>query len=114
MKNNLLLPQIAIGEPMEQKPLGSRQRNALCLLFGRKDFTPEEVAKLDYAQVERQPKIGRKGIEEIRAWLQSYGYDLNNLPTGDKQPARKRLHLRLKNAARLLTRNGYRVDPPLH
>ena len=97
---------------MEPEKLGTLQRNALCRLFGRKDFTPQEVADLDYAFVEQLPKIGKKGIEAIRSWLRGYGYDLNNPPIAQEKYIDKRLRLRLDLAQRLLVRHGYRVDPP--
>ena len=98
---------------MEVGKLGTLQRNALCRLFGRKDFTPREVANLDYAFVEQLPKIGKKGIEAIRSWLNAYGLDLNNPPMPQEKCLNKRLRLRLEHAQRLLVRHGYRVEPPL-
>jgi hypothetical protein len=97
---------------MEKNTLSTMQRNALCRLFGRKAFTPEEVARLDYVQVERLPKIGKKGIESIRSWLHGYGYDLSNLPADQNRISRQRLQARLENAERLLTRHGYRIEHP--
>lgn len=97
---------------MDSQKLGALQRNALARLFGRQDFTPEEVARLDYAQVERLPKIGKKGVAAIRAWLAGYGYDLQHLPDTEASHTRKRLQLRLAHAARLLLKHGYHVDPP--
>lgn len=97
---------------MEPNLLGTMQRNALCRLFGRKEFTPEDVARLDYSEIERLPKIGKKGIQNIRSWLQSYGYDLNNLPADQSGFTQQRLQLRLKLAARLLSKYGYRIEPP--
>ena len=97
---------------MESQKLGALQRNALARLFGRQDFTPEEVARLDYAYVERLPKIGKKGVAAIRAWLAEHGYDLQHLPDVEATYARKRLQLRLTHAARLLLKHGYHVDPP--
>ena len=97
---------------MDSKRLGAMQRNALCRLFGRKEFTPEEVAGLDYTQVERLPKIGKKGIEAIRVWLKDYGYDLSNLPVTPHQCNVKKLKSRLDSAARLLAKHGYRIELP--
>lgn len=96
---------------MSYTNLNTMQRNALCQFFGRKDFTPQEVAALDYAVVAHLPKIGRKGIEAIRLWLQHHGLDLKNTPD-DSDHTDRRLNKRLQLAARLLQRHGYRVDPP--
>lgn len=85
---------------MDAQKLGALQRNALARQFGRKNFAPEEVACLDYALVERLPKIGEKGVAAIRAWLASYGYDLQHLPDSEAAHTRKRLQLRLEHAAR--------------
>lgn len=88
------------------------QRNALCQLFERRDFTPEDVALLDYRCVKRLPKVGKKGIEAIRTWLAQYGYDLANVPERHDEHSEQRLRLRLDQAVRLLLKHGYRVEPP--
>ena len=97
---------------MEPAKLSTWQRNALSSLFGTKEFTPEDVAKLDHAAVARLPKIGKKGIEAIRTWLQGCGYDLSNLPEDNKGFAERRLKNRLLHAARLLQKHGFHVEPP--
>ena len=108
----LLLPNLLPPIQMSQASLSTMQRNALSQFFGRKEFTPEEVAKLDYCVVSHLPKVGRKGIDTIRTWLQQYGHDLKNLPDHDNSTADRRLHMRLQNAAKLLQKHGYRVNPP--
>lgn len=97
---------------MPSSELGTLQRNALSQLFGRRDFSPEDVAKLDYTRVERLPKIGRKGLEAIRAWLHTQGLDLTNPPGNGDTLANRRLRQRIATATRLLQRHGYRVTPP--
>ena len=97
---------------MSQASLSTMQRNALGQFLGRKEFTPEEVAELDYCVVVHLPKNGSKGIETIRNWLQQHGRDLRNLPDQKPGHADKRLNRRLQNAARLLQKYGYRVAPP--
>lgn len=97
---------------MSPASLSTMQRNALSQFFGRKEFTPEEVAELDYSVVAHLPKIGRKGIQTIRGWLQQHGRDLKNLPDHGHEHADQRLNQRLQNASRLLKKHGYRVDPP--
>lgn len=93
--------------------LSTMQRNALRQLFERHEFTPEEVAQLDYRCVERLPKVGKKGIGAIRVWLAQYGYDLRNVPEQNGEQLEQRLRLRLDQAVRLLVKHGYRVEPPL-
>jgi hypothetical protein len=97
---------------MASAKLGTMQRNALAQLFGRREFSAEDVAQLDYTLVERLPKIGSKGLETIRAWLQAQGLDLANLPGSDGSLADRRLQERLAHATRFLQRHGYRVIPP--
>jgi hypothetical protein len=92
--------------------LSTMQLNALRQLFERRDFTVEDVAGLDYRQVERLPKVGKKGIEVIRTWLAQYGYDLLNVPEQNDEVAELRLRERLDQATRLLQKHGYRVEPP--
>jgi hypothetical protein len=98
---------------MASAGLSTMQLNALRQLFERRDFTAEDVARLDYRQVERLPKVGKKGIEAIRTWLAQYGYDLLNVPVQDDL-AEQRLRERLDQATRLLKKHGYRVEPPAH
>lgn len=106
-------PRLAITR--EQTGLSTLQKNALRQVFGRREFTAEDVARLDYRQVQRLPKIGKKGLEQICAWLQQQGYELSNPPMPENEVgsgAALRLSQRLENAARLLQRHGYRVTPP--
>lgn len=89
--------------------LPTLQRNAIGLLLNKRDFTPAEVATLDYHRLERAPRIGRKGIENIRAWLRQYGLDLT-LPVVERESP-KELHRikRVSQAIDILTRNGFVV-----
>jgi hypothetical protein len=95
---------------MNQAALNTMQRNALSQFFGRKTFTAEEVAELDYNIVAHLPKVGHKGITIIRAWLQQHGHDLSNLPVDDQPHDSRRLEQRLLQAAKLLQKHGYRVE----
>ena len=97
---------------MKHTSLSTMQRNALCQWFGRRDFTPEEVAEIEDGVMTQLPKVGSKGINLIRSWLQQYGYDLKNIPAEGLEPVSPRLHQRLQNAERLLVKHGYRVEPP--
>ena len=60
--------------------LPTRQKNALRLLLAKPRISPEEVAALDYRILERAPGIGKKGMDIIRAWLNSYGHDVSGIP----------------------------------
>ena len=103
---------LSLSFPMKHTSLSTMQRNALCQWFGRRDFTPEEVAEIEYGVMTQLPKVGSKGIDLIRSWLQQYGYDLKNIPVEGLEPVSPRLHQRLQNAERLLVKHGYRVEPP--
>ena len=92
--------------------LGTLQRNVLSRFYGRKDFSPQDVAGLSYAQLEQLPGIGPKGIAAIRTWLWHYGYDIENPPTQHNGTARKRLRMQLDRAEQLLLKHGYFVIPP--
>lgn len=102
-------PHACGGKAMNQLP--TLQRNALCKIFDRSDFTPEEVATLGYRRLQQAEGIGQKGLAEITAWLQSYGFELpplvmEGLP---RQQARARKSIEL--AVRLLRTHGYVVQP---
>lgn len=93
--------------------LTTRQVNVLRLLLERREFSPQQVAELDYQAVRRAPGIGHKSVVLIRAWLQAQGHDLRNSPATADDPARlRRLARRLERAAALLRRHGYRVHAP--
>ncbi|HEX5394287.1 MAG TPA: hypothetical protein VFW68_13455 [Rhodocyclaceae bacterium] len=107
-----LRPNVPCLTAMACIELSTMQLNALRQLFERRDFSPEDVAQLDYRRVERLPKVGKKGIEAIRSWLCQYGYDLHNVPEQGGDLADQRLRARLDHAERLLKKHGYRVEPP--
>lgn len=90
--------------------LPTLQRNALRKIFERPNFTPEEVARLGYRRLQQAEGLGRKGLENIVAWLGSYGYELT-LPV-NAAPASDSLSLKpkkLESALRVLRTNGYVV-----
>jgi predicted DNA-binding helix-hairpin-helix protein len=100
--------------PMQEKNLTTRQINALCLLLERKDFSPEDVARLDYHTLMKTPGIGGKSVYIIRAWLTEYGLDLHNSPAEFAQSLRQlRLRVRLERAEQLLRKYGYAVQAPM-
>lgn len=91
------------------RSLPTLQRNAIGLLLNKRDFTPAEVAKLDYQQLERAPRIGKKGIGNIRNWLRQYGLDLD-VPAAPVVSQREKQNRRkLALAVEVLTRNGFVV-----
>ena len=91
--------------------LSTMHRNALGQHFGRRDFTAEEIAGLDYQQVARLPKVGAEGLRAIRLWLRQRGLDLRNVPSGEAVlPLVDRDAV--GRAIQLLERRGYRVIPP--
>lgn len=107
------LPPQACPPPAETVSLTTRQVNVIRLLLERRDFSPEQVAALEYQALLRTPGIGRKSVQIIRCWLQQQGRDLRNSPVSEDDPGRtQRLARRLDRAAALLRRHGYRVLPP--
>jgi len=99
---------VAAPGPVDKpKSLPTLQRNAIGLLLGKRDFTPAEVAKLDYQQLERAPRIGKKGIGNIRNWLKQHGLDLD-VPAAPVVTQREQQKERkLAQAIDVLTRNGF-------
>ncbi|MDO6385423.1 hypothetical protein [Uliginosibacterium sp. 31-12] len=95
---------------MPEGVLNTRQINALRALLERRDFTPEDVALLDYHTLSRMPGIGGKSLNIIRGWLAANGLDLANSPDDYRSSLRFcRLQERLVKARRLLEKNGYEV-----
>lgn len=87
--------------------LPTLQRNALCKLFERGDFTPEEVLALGCARLRKVNGIGPKGLEIIAAWLKAHGLLLTT------ETERGERHIRqVERAIRLLERHGYEVRRP--
>lgn len=93
--------------------LKTRQINALRLLLERRDFTPEDVAALDYHLLARMPGVGGKSLNIIREWLNSHGLDLLNSPGEYARTLRFcRQEARIERARFLLEKHGYSVLPP--
>lgn len=68
-------------------PLPTMQHNALRILLNKRSFVAAEIARLDCRQLEKAPRIGKKGLQVIRAWLQQHGLDLDVAAAGaDPQP----------------------------
>jgi len=98
---------------MPEGSLNTRQINALRILLERREFTPEEVASLDYHVLARMPGIGGKSLNIIRGWLAAHGLDLLNSPTNYSRSLKYcRLEVRLVRAQALLEKHGYRVVSP--
>lgn len=97
--------------PMNKLP--TLQRNALCKIFDRPEFKPEEVAALGYRRLQQAEGIGQKGLAEITAWLNSHGFELKAIepPPGVGQPVPKKGRKSIELAVRLLRTHGYIVQP---
>ncbi len=95
--------------PREASPpaLPTLQRNALCKLFERADFTPGEVLAVGHARLRKVNGIGPKGLEIIAAWLGAHGLVL----TTEVDRAERHIR-RVERAIRLLERHGYEVRRP--
>lgn len=99
------------ARPMDKLP--TLQRNALCKIFDRPEFSPEEVASLGYRRLQQAEGIGQKGLSEIGNWLRAYGFELSQ--PGPENPARtpasKKTRMNIVSAVRLLRTHGYVVQP---
>lgn len=89
--------------------LPTMQCNALRILLGKRDFAPDEVALLSYHTLEKAPRIGSKGIENIRCWLRQFDLDIAHLPVEARGASRS--HKRIERAIAVLTQNGFTVSP---
>ena len=109
------------GHPQSEAPCGSDalrpmdglptlQRNALCKVFDRREFTPEGVALLGYHRLHQADGIGRKGLAEIAAWLKSYGFALAPPETVAVSGQPRRVRKNIELAVRLLRTHGYIVQ----
>ncbi|MBK1679011.1 hypothetical protein [Rhodocyclus tenuis] len=95
--------------PQAATALPTLQRNALCKIFGRSGFSPEEVAALGHRRLQQAEGIGSKGLATIILWLEAHGYPLTRA-----RPAALRQNLRkcspdIEQAISLLRRHGYTV-----
>lgn len=118
-ENNDCRPDGAHGDPPPTAPdarpmskLPTLQRNALCKIFDRPEFKPEEVAALGYRRLQQAEGIGQKGLAEITAWLNSHGYELKATepPPGTGPSAPKKGRKNIELAVRLLRTHGYIVQ----
>ncbi|MBS1158050.1 MAG: hypothetical protein H6R15_469 [Proteobacteria bacterium] len=96
--------------PMNKLP--TLQRNALCKIFDRPEFKPEEVAALGYRRLQQAEGIGQKGLAEITAWLNSHGFELKAIepPPGSASPVQNKARKNIEHAVRLLRTHGYIVQ----
>lgn len=101
----------SVDSAIGQRRLPTLQRNALCKLLNRADFTPQEIFELGYRRIQRAEGIGVKGLQCILAWLKAHDLVLNQpAPPPDlplKLPAE--LKRNINGAVRLLRTHGYRV-----
>lgn len=102
--------QSAMSDPSDcPDPLPTRQKNALRLLLGKPNFTPEEIAAIDYRLLERAPGVGKSSLAIIRAWLQAHGYEFKNLPALPANPRAAQRRRKLERAIDYLRWHGYEV-----
>lgn len=107
------------GKPRRRRaagtlPAGSLptlQRNALCKLFDRPEFSPAEVAELGYRRLQQADGIGNKGLAEIADWLHHHGFELKppETPQATQNVPRKSRH-GIEFAVRLLRTHGYIIQ----
>lgn len=88
--------------------LPTLQRNALCKLFSRSVFTPQEVFALGYRRLQRAEGIGHKGLQAIIEWLAAHGLVLAPPSAPPEVPAEIRPSI--NGAVRLLRQHGYRIQ----
>jgi GNAT superfamily N-acetyltransferase len=86
-------------------------RHALCKLFGRAEFTAEEVFALGYRRLQRAEGIGQKSLQAIIDWLAQHGLALAPpaLPEGPPDDLPAALRQSIDGAVLLLRSHGYRV-----
>lgn len=90
--------------------LPTLQRNALCKIFGRADFSPEEVAALGHRRLQQAEGIGSKGLATIIHWLAAHGQPLTATRPGKlRPPPRNAGKQDVEQAISLLRRRGYTV-----
>jgi hypothetical protein len=97
------------------KSLSTLQRNALCKLLDRPQFTPEDVVRLGYRRLAQAEGIGRKSLTAILAWLQANGYELQPDPStvvATPHAPRGGGGRGLASALKLVRNYGYVVLPP--
>lgn len=92
--------------------LPTLQRNALRKIFGRAEFSPEEVAALGHRRLQQAEGIGSKGLSTIMSWLQAHGHALDQAPTPPARETPRKRCQDVEQAIRLLRRHGYTVYKP--
>lgn len=97
-----------VASPLSGLP--TLQRNALRKIFGRSDFSPEEVVGLGLRRLQQAEGIGSKGLTTIQNWLRSQGHELVLTPATPPKRTTSRQGADLEHAIRLLRRNGYVVQ----
>jgi len=106
-------PACASGEPCAggtPPVLPTLQRNALCKIFGRADFSPEEVAALGHRRLQQAEGIGSKGLATIIHWLAAHGQPLTATRTGKFRPTPRSCgNQDVERAIKLLRQRGYTV-----
>ncbi|PKO90127.1 MAG: hypothetical protein CVU16_10805 [Betaproteobacteria bacterium HGW-Betaproteobacteria-10] len=101
----------APGNGVCEVKLPTLQRNALCKIFDRPEFTPEEVHALGHKRLQRSEGLGHKGLLIVAEWLRFHGLELS-LPAPPAYPTDRiddTVQNEIKGAVRLLRTYGYRV-----
>ena len=108
------LPDCKPANADDSRPavLPMRQRNALRLLLDKPEFSPAEIAALDYRIIERAPGVGRNSAAIIRAWLNSHGYELAGQPKPAPNLRIEQRQRKLERAIDYLRWHGYEVRRP--
>jgi hypothetical protein len=93
--------------------LSTRQINALRAILQRKNFSADDVARIDYHVLAHTPGLGSKSLQTISEWLSTQGLSLHNAPrTVANSSGSTRRNERLERAISLLIAHGYRIQPP--
>lgn len=103
------MPEMNDCPSLSKHDLPTRQKNALRLILSKPEITPQEVAGLNYRVLERAPGVGKQSIAIIRSWLNSYGYDLPELPGSATNQNRIQRKRKVERAIEYLRRQGYEV-----
>ena len=105
-------PELPCTEAVQGPRLPTLQRNALCKLFNRHEFTPADVYALGYRRLQKAEGVGHKGLLAIIEWLAFHGFDLTPpaLPADPPPEVPPEVQRSINGAVRLLRRHGYRVQ----
>jgi hypothetical protein len=106
------IPDCKPGNGGDVVTLPTRQKNALRILLDKPNFTPEEIASIDYRTLERAPGVGKNSVAIIGAWLRSHGQELKGLPVAAVNQREVQRQRKLERAIDYLHWHGYEVHGP--